>query len=126
MKLIVFAVLFITSCSVRAGDEWTRGDTIAEGSYLGLLYIDYRQASEGHVAHPEKYHEADPLVPAHSSPVAFRNLVVGTAIAHGVISALLPRQWGEFRPRDAWQYVTIGGEGYAVANNRMIGLKYPF
>ena len=117
-------LILLLSCPAQAG-EWTKQDTYREAAYLALHVIDASQTI--YIAeHPEKYCEKNRLFfSEHPSKGEVYWKFAAGAVAHVAISYGLkkyaPDGWSE-----AFQWVTIGVEVGAVANNARIGIGFGF
>jgi len=113
----------LLSCPAFAG-EWTKADTAREVAYLALHVADWGQTLE--IAdHPEKWHENNPVLGDHPSRGQVNAYFIATGLLHPVVSYGLrkytPDGWVQ-----AWQYVTIGIEVGATANNLKLGIGFGF
>lgn len=116
-------IVLLLSCPAHA-DEWTRADTYREVAYLALHVADWGQTL--YISdHPREFHENNPILGSHPSRGEVNTYFIATGLLHPVVSYGLkkyaPPGWSE-----AWQYVTIGIEVGAVANNLSIGIGFGF
>jgi hypothetical protein len=120
MKTFLLALLLLSSSAFA--DEWTRGDSYREATFLTLLVIDYGQTSTV-AQHPELYQEdvSAWAIGKHPSQETVNTYFSVIAIAHPIIAYYLPSEW-----RKAFQYVTIGEKIPAVVGNATIGIKMSF
>lgn len=107
--------------NLRGGEyAWTKTDTAREVVWMALHAVDWGQTLEI-ARNPRDYSEMNPVLGDHPS-VGKVNLYMGAwAVAHPLVSYLLPRTW-----RDTWQYLTIGVSFTCTANNFNLGLKVKF
>ncbi len=119
----VLALLLLVACPAHA-DEWTTADTAREVTYLALHVVDWGQTLEVS-NHPEKYHEHNVILGKHPSRGEVNAYFIATGLLHPVVSYGLrkytPDGWVQ-----AWQYVTIGIEVGATANNFKLGIGFGF
>lgn len=142
MKTLLVVVLFFTSSSVYAFDDWTKTDYALQSVYTVLHVIDWGQTRYmsqhyqtskikynnnacyyGKCSYTEntEYYEINPILGAkpHTSTVDL--YFITTLIGHTVISYILPSSY-----RKVWQGVTIGLEGSVVGYNISAGIKGVF
>ncbi len=67
------------------------------------------------------YRELNPLLGNAPHNGRINEYMLGTALAHAAISAILPETW-----RARWQWLSISFEGAVVAHNLSIGVHIPF
>jgi hypothetical protein len=120
MKILLISLLLLSSSAFA--DEWTRGDSYREATFLTLLVIDYGQTSTI-AQHPELYKETVSAwaISEHPSQETVNTYFSIVAIAHPIIAYYLPSEW-----RKAFQYLTIGEKIPAVIGNVTIGIKMTF
>ena len=117
MKTILFILLLTTTPAFA--DEWITADTWREGTYLGLLAIDWHQtrvclASIG-------CYEKNPAVGKHPSSQKLNVEVATTALTHIVLAAVLPEKF-----RAPFQYISIGVEGEVTWHNYRVRVTLGF
>jgi len=103
--------------SLMAGD-WSHGDTVREGVFLGTLLVDWAQTRQIQ-AHPDRWHEVNPLIGG--QPGQVNRYFIAGALVHMGVAYLLPP-----KARKVFQYVTIGMEGGCIAQNYSIGVRFSF
>jgi hypothetical protein len=118
MKVAALVALLVAS-PAAARDPWTNPDTAAEAGFVAVVLLDWQQTraalASGHV-------ELNPIIGQHPSRARLDAMVLGGVVAHAVIARVLPQPY-----RRAWQYVTIGVEVAALANNAAhVGLRFGF
>lgn len=119
-----YALILLLLSSPALAGEWTKADTYREVTYLALHVADWGQTLE--IAdHPEKWHEYNPVLGSHPSRGDVNAYFIATGLLHPVISYGL-RKYAPDGWVQAWQYVTIGIEIGAVANNASIGIGFGF
>jgi len=120
--IILMVGLFVMSffgCAASRKD-WSKEDTYRQVAVTSLMAIDYMQTME--IARdPEKYHENNPILGEHPSEAEVTAYFLMSYAVTSGISLMLP---DNFRPW--WQYLIIGIEGGATANNFSIGLGFGF
>ena len=81
-------------------------------------------------AHPEQYHEKNPIIGRHPSRGRVNLYMGASALLHPLVTYLLPEQADilgfEINPRWVWLGGTIATSGVCVINNNAIGLKMGF
>lgn len=117
MKTIILFLLLISSAQA---DEWTREDSYREATYLTLHTMDWAQ-TRNIARNPDKWHEQNSILGKHPSVGKVDGYFALTGLAHVAFSYCLPSEY-----RKAFQYVTIGIEGGAVAHNFSIGVGTKF
>lgn len=128
MKTLILVLLLVTSSAFADEweivgikihhDEWTTADTVRHSFLLGLNFIDYKQTTYGS-HHPDKYYETDPLLYRNYTPNGVKRNFERGVLLETAGAYLLPKDW-----RSALQYITIGGELYAVRQGRLIGVHF--
>lgn len=116
MKTVLLFLLLISSAQA---DEWTRSDTYREATYLTLHTMDWAQTRN--IARNPIYYEQNAILGKHPSVGRVDGYFALTGLAHLAVSYYLPAEY-----RKAFQYVTIGVEGGAVAHNFSIGVSAGF
>lgn len=123
---VVLTVWAVFKCSEARADEWRTSDTVREGIGLSLLAVDWGQ-TRTIARNPQLYYEQNRFLGDHPSVAAVDKYFIGMMVLHPIVSVLLPTDAHigsmHFDPRAAWQYVTIGIEAGAVANNYSIGIR---
>lgn len=115
-KLLLLWVLVSTQSF--ADDTWSTGDTWREVSFQGLLAIDALQTRKI-AENPTQWHEQNNLLGIHPTVGAVNRYFIVGAVLHGAISYSLPEKY-----RSAFQYVLIGVEVGAIANNLSVGIGF--
>jgi hypothetical protein len=114
-----YVLILMFPASLIAGD-WTRADTITEGSYLALHCMDWMQTLQ--IRDPNQpFHELNPIFGSKPSRARVNTLFFTGAIGHVLISSNLSPRW-----RHTFQAVTIGMEAGCVGNNYLIGVRVKF
>ena len=123
----VFAILLLISSSAFA-DEWSREDSYREATYLTLHTVDWLQtrnisrSAECKTGQPPPcWHEQNTLLGKCPSIAQVNQYFAATAALQFAVAYYLPAEY-----RKAFQYVTIGIEGGAVAHNFSIGISGKF
>ena len=117
MKTILCLFLLIPFSS--GASDWTREDTYREATYLTLHTIDWAQTRN--IARNPLYYEQNAILGKHPSVGKVDGYFVLTGLAHIAISYYLPTEY-----RKAFQYITLGIEGGAVAHNISLGIGVKF
>jgi hypothetical protein len=118
------SLLLLLLCGPVAASDWTTGDTVREGEYLIALAVDCGQTHDQidrSQLHGGTYYELNPIVGRYPSRQRVDRFVIGSAILHPLVSALLPPDW-----RHAWQYLTIAAEVAVDVQAYKIGLAIKF
>lgn len=116
MYKLLALLLISTPCFA---DPWSTGDTYREGTYLGLLAIDWAQ-TRNCLRLPMCY-EQNPLLGKHPEQSHLDTAVILTGIGHYLIAKTIPENY-----RVSFQYISIGIEGLNDASNFHIGVKIKF
>lgn len=119
MKYILICLLLLSS-SCFAADKWSDGDVYREVAYQTIQVIDWRQTLTI-AKHPNSFSELNPLLDKHPTEFAVNRYFVISSITHAIIANYLPSKW-----RPTFQYITIGVEVTAVANNFKLGIAVDF
>jgi hypothetical protein len=117
-----YCIIVVLLCVAQPASAWSEADTRREVGYLTLHAIDWGQTLDiaeqcGHT----NYYEHNPVLGKCPSRGDVNTYFALTAIGHYAVSRALPPKW-----RKRWQYVTIGVQVGAVANNIKIGLEVKF
>jgi len=119
-SILILFVLLIQPFSVSAFDKWTTGDKALELTYLTLQALDYGQTR--HIAHnPDRFYETNTILGRHPSEGRVNTLFAITAIAHPVITHVLPQKYRKY-----FQLITIGYSASNVYHNYRIGIDLDF
>lgn len=86
--------------------------------YLTLHTMDWMQTREI-AKHPEKWKEANPLLPDHPNIGEVNRHFLFLGLAHAAIANYLPKE-----KRELFQNITIGIESGIVARNYYIGIRF--
>jgi len=89
-------------------------------TFLALQFIDYGQ-TRTIAKHPENYYEMNEILGAHPSVGKVNTYFAVTTLLQMAIARALPYEY-----RSTFQYITIGVEVGAVANNMMVGIHHDF
>jgi hypothetical protein len=116
IKLLI-ASLFLTGC---ANGGWSTEDSYRQTGFVALMGVDWMQTRKI-AKNPEDYHEHNPLIGSHPSTEKVDVYFPVCIAAHTAVAMVLPSEY-----RKWWQYVFIGIEAGAVANNLSIGLGVGF
>ena len=144
MKALLLTFLLFPF-TAHAFAPWSKQDIYREATYDGLTLIDTLQthviaascrdnrvpmfphqgptfvnSGTERVTGP-CYHELNPLLGNAPHNGRINEYMLGTALAHAAISAILPETW-----RARWQWLSISFEGAVVAHNLSIGVHIPF
>jgi len=120
ISIVAFAVFLSLNGCATTNREWSREDTYRQVAVTSLMMVDYFQTMEI-ARNPDKYHENNPILGEHPSEAEVTAYFLMSYAVTSGISIMLP---DNFRPW--WQYLIIGVEGGAVANNFSIGLGFGF
>ena len=123
--IIICTILF--SFSIVFAEDWTKEDTYRELTWTALLIMDYSQTMNI-ARHTDKYQEYNPILGSHPSRSSVNMYMLSAALLHPIISYLLPpksEKW-KYINRENFQYITIGVEIGAVANNIGAGIGVSF
>ena len=117
----MFKFIFLLFISFSAfADEWTAADTKREAVYLTLHTLDWAQ-TRNIARNPNKWTESNVILGKHPSVLQVDRYFIATGVLHFAVAHYLPTEY-----RKAFQYVTIGIEGGAVAHNFSIGVGVKF
>jgi hypothetical protein len=119
MICILVFMLLIFSAGAEAA-EWTQADVWREISYDALLTSDMLMTRNA--MHAGQYREINPIVGDHPSD----GRLYGWLAAGGAVHWLISNAFPSGANRNAFQYITIGIEGFVVAHNYRIGLRMSF
>ena len=117
--------IFLLGCCVfgtiraRAADSWDAADIQREATYQVLSAVDWGQTLD--IANHSGYHEQNAILGLHPSTGKINTYFAATSLLHAGIAYMLPPEL-----RTPFEYVTIGIEFGAVANNASIGLHVKF
>ncbi len=114
-------ILLFFPATAFAADPWTTQDTVLEGVYLGLVWIDIGQTGY-HLHSPKRVYgrERNPLLGPRPSLETIRNYNAAAAILHIVIASALNH------PYRGWFFIgTIFDRAYHVGDNGL-GLRFLF
>lgn len=115
-----FLVVTMLNGCTASRSNWSKEDTYRQVAVTSLMAIDYMQTME--IARdPDNYHENNPILGNHPSEAEVTAYFLMSYAVTSGISLALPdnlRPW--------WQYLIIGIEGGATANNFSIGLGFGF
>lgn len=121
MGLLAIFLLALDNMARADEDTWTAADTVREQTYVVLHTIDWLQtrtiAKQGWSGRTEM----NPLLGLAPSPGKLDALYAATSLGHYWISKAFPGS-----QRKYWQYITISGEGFAVAYNHSVGVRIKF
>lgn len=106
----------IGGCASRT--PWTASDSYRHLAFTGLMVADYLQTMEI-ARNPDRYYERNPILGNHPSEGEVTAYFIGSYALVTAAAWALPEPY-----RDALQYVAIGVEAGAVANNFSIGLRF--
>jgi hypothetical protein len=120
MKIAAVLFLILLPCSARAFDAWSKQDVAMEAGYAALHIIDWGQ-SLNVAAHPDQYHEINPIMGEHPSRGRVNLYMASSLLAHIGITHVLPAKC-----RPYFQGITIGIKAGVVANNLSVGLRLGF
>ena len=118
MNTILAFLLFVSTSAFA--DEWTSTDTKREAVYLTLHTLDWAQ-TRNIARNPDKWYEQNAVLGKHPSVSQVDRYFITTGVLQFAIAYYLPAEY-----RKAFQYVTIGIEGGAVAHNFSIGISARF
>lgn len=118
MKTFIIALLLVSSSAFA--DEWTRTDTYREATYLMLHTMDWAQ-TRNIARNPDRWREQNYFLGKHPSVSQVDQYFIATGTLQFAVAYYLPAEY-----RKAFQYVTIGIEGGAVAHNFSIGVGIKF
>lgn len=107
----------------RSAKRWTNEELLLEVGWEFLHLLDWRQ-TRSIAKHPERWNECGTtswFLGSHPDPSSVDRLFLLSAVAHPLVTELLPREARAFgatwHPRRAWQYFTIVAKGrYVVLN----------
>ena len=116
---VKYILLFILSIPAFA-DEWTDADTKREAVYLTLHTFDWAQ-TRNIARNPDKWREQNAVLGGNPSVSQVDRYFIATGALQFAVAYYLPAEY-----RKAFQYVTIGIEGGAVAHNFSIGISARF
>lgn len=120
MKKLLPAAIFLALATPAQASDWRDEDTVREAVYLGLHAIDWAQ-TRTIAAHPEKYHEMNPVVGEHPSAGNVNRYFAATTLLHLGVAYALPPGW-----RAPFQYFSIGAVGATVMWNVRAGIRVEF
>jgi hypothetical protein len=119
--ILALIILFMVMGSAHAFDTWTTEDTVKEGMFLGLLYLDKSQL-EYAIDHQCRGYTQSPFVGLqHGDKDKVQNFFYLSALLHPAIAYVLPRPY-----RNWWQLSGIVIEAYSVGNNMSAGVGFSF
>lgn len=118
---LLFSAMLLLLCGC-AGLEgrWTSTDTIVESAYAGLHVTDWGQ-TRNIAAHPDQFHEHNPVLGRHPGKSAVDAYFAGTLISHAAITYFLPRKYRKY-----WWALTSGLEIYCLQRNFRAGIGVRF
>lgn len=124
-KALAFCVI-LAPLSAQAADPWRTEDTWREVGFAVVLALDHQQTLTI-ARNPQEWYELNPLLGKHPSVGKVNNLFLLSAIAHPIVSYLLPTDkclgpicdW-----RSAFQWTSIVIEGGAVVHNISVGINF--
>lgn len=134
LLMVLFLLLCATLSARQArADDWSRGDTIREATFIGLTYMDWsttRQFAAKGCDHSSPITcdqqpvipEVNPFLPARPNPSQINRVVIGGVVAHLAVSFLLKDEF----LRQAFQYGSIAIEASYVKNNYSLGFRAKF
>lgn len=123
LRLLAATATILTLLSARpasALDPWTWQDTAWEGGFALTLALDYGQTTWA-MKHRNDWQETNQILGKYPSQPRLIGYNLSVLALHAGVAALLPKQ-----ARRAWQVLAIGFEGYHVANNWRIGVRFTF
>lgn len=122
MKRTLFCIvaLLLFSQAAFSADKWSNGDIAREAVYLVLHTVDWKQTRYV-VAHPDEYHETNPILGKYPSKKRVDAHFATTALMHVAAVNFMPEKW-----RPVFQYLSIGVEAGYVGNNYRIGIRTEF
>lgn len=126
MKKLIVAMFMLFATTTYAGG-WTREDTYRELAWTALLIVDYGQTLYI-VENNHGYRESNPILSEYPTRGQVNTYILSCAIIHPIISCLLPPKSDKWKwiNRENFQYVSIGVEVGAVANNIGAGVGISF
>jgi hypothetical protein len=121
-KLIIAVVIyFALVVPATAFDKWTTEDTVKEGLFLGLLYLDQAQLRYA-VENQCRGYTTSPFVGLQRGDAGkIEKFFIASAVLHPVIAYLLPQPY-----RSWWQVSGIVVEAYSVGGNMSAGVGFRF
>jgi hypothetical protein len=114
---IVAVSMLLCGCAAR---NWTRPDTYRHAALKAAMTVDYLQTMRI-AREPDKYHERNPILGKHPSELQVSAYFAAAYALTTLTAMALPPPY-----RGYFQYVVIGVEGAAIANNLSIGLGFGF
>jgi hypothetical protein len=114
---LAIAALLLSGC---VNGKWTREDTYRQAALTAAMTVDYAQTMRI-AREPDKYHERNPIMGAHPSELQVTGYFIGAYALTTLTAMAMPEPYREY-----FQYVVIGVEGAAIANNLSIGLGFGF
>ena len=122
-KLIIVMTICMVmwSQSASAFDRWTTEETVKEGLFLGLLYLDQAQLKYA-VDNQCRGYTTSPFVGLQRGDRdKIETFFIASAILHPVIAYVLPKPY-----RTWWQVSGIVVEAYSVGSNMSAGVGFQF
>jgi hypothetical protein len=114
------ALASATSSNCFAGDSWTTREKVLEGTYLGLVLVDWGQTL--YIAdHPDEYFEHNKILGQHPSRGEVNTYFTTLMVTHIVIADVLNHKW-----REPFQWVSIILAIRTVNHNHSIGIQIDF
>lgn len=117
MKGFLPTIVFVCLCGCGG---WSKADTYRQSGVALMLTVDWAQTRKI-AQNPDKYSEMNPVLGSHPSTGEVDAYFLTCAVAHTTVAMALPPKYREW-----WQYVFIGVQAVAVANNVSIGLGVGF
>jgi hypothetical protein len=118
---ICMVCCFASVVPATAFDKWTTEDTVKEGLFLGLLYLDQAQLKYA-VTNQCRSYTTSPFVGLQRSDKdKIETFFIASAILHPVIAYVLPQPY-----RAWWQVSGIVVEAYSVGSNMSAGVGFQF
>ena len=110
-------MVMLTGC---VNGAWTRADTYRHAVLTTVMAVDYAQTMRI-ARNPDNYNEHNPILGKHPSELEVTGYFAAAYALSTVVATALPIPY-----RGYFQYIVIGIESVAVANNLSIGLGVGF
>jgi hypothetical protein len=126
VNALVLAALLATTPDLAAPPQpsprrWTTSDIVLEGTFVALVFVDWRQTTAALFEGDGYGREMNPILGERPSRARLNTLVAGAVVGHALVTHLLPTG-----ARPYWQYFTIGFEGATVLENFRAGARFTF
>ena len=116
MPKYLFILILLLPMNAQAADEWTKKDSVIQGTYYIFHFIDWRQTR--YITKNSQWYEMNPILGKYPSTNTVDGYFLITTILHTAVAYYLPQPY-----RGWWQGVWIFGSATCVFHNFSVGIK---